>query len=149
MAEFWDTLWQLIVNLATLLGILAALALRWLLVIAWVVWWLFAVDGKQARAVLARGAWAPAVLILIVAAFVWSKIEPTEAANFWWQLGGVSALAAVALLCGWLQEVFGIVPPQVLMEPVVPHGPGHEHPVGTFHGHEFAHSDDPHVEETH
>ena len=149
MAEFWDTLWQLIGNLATLAGLLLGLALHWLLLIVWVVWWLFAVDGKQARAVLARGAWAPAVLILIVAAFVWAKIAPTPDANFWWQLGVVSGLAALALVCGWLQGVFGIVPAPVLMEAVVPQGPGHEHPVGTFHGHEAAHSDDVHVEHTH
>jgi hypothetical protein len=149
MMEFWDTLWQLIVNLATLAGLVLGLAQHWLLLIVWVVWWLFAVDGRQARAVLARGAWAPAVLILLVAAFVWSRIAPTAEANLWWQLGVVSGLAALALLCGWLQGVLGIVPAPVLVEPVVPHGPGHEHPVGTFHGHEAAHSDDRHVEHTH
>jgi hypothetical protein len=148
MMEFWDTLWQLIVNLATLAGLVLGLALHWLLLIVWVVWWLFAVDGRQARAVLARGAWAPAVLILLVAAFVWSRIAPTAEANLWWQLGVVGGLAALALLCGWLQGVFGFVPPAVALEAVVPQGPGHEHPVGTFHGHEAAHSDDPHVEHT-
>ncbi len=149
MTEIWDTLWQLIVNLATLLGLLAALALNWLLLIGWVVWWLFAVDGKQARAVLARGAWAPVVLILLVAAYVWSQIAPTQTANFWWQLGVVCGLAALALFCGWLQGILGIVPPAVLVEPVVPHGPGHEHPVGSIHGHDAAHSDDVHVEHVH
>src|SRR5215831_20033196 len=110
MMEFWDTLWQLIINLATLAGLVLGLALHWLLLIVWVVWWLFAVDGRQARAVLARGAWAPAVLILLIAAFVWSRIAPTTEANLWWQLGVVGGLAALALLCGWLQGVFGIVP---------------------------------------
>jgi hypothetical protein len=141
MAELWDTLVQLTGNLWTLLVVLLSLAVRWSLVIAWIAWWLFAVDWKKAWLVLARGAWAPAVLVLLIAALVWSRIE---ASDFWWQLGAVTALAATALLCGWLQGLFGIQPAEVSVEPVVAHGPGHEHPVGTFHGHEFAHRDDHH-----
>jgi hypothetical protein len=144
MAEFWDTLGQLVTNLATLLGLLSTLAFRWALGIAWVAWWLFAVDWKKAWPVLARGAWAPVVLLVLVAALVWSRLDPspTEPGDFWWRLGGVSLLVAMALVCGWLQGVFGIRPPEISVEPVVAHGAGHEHPVGTFHGHEFAHSDD-------
>jgi hypothetical protein len=140
MAELWDTLAQLIANLWTLSVILLNLAFRWALVIAWVVWWLFAVDWKKAWSVLARGGWAPAVLLIIVAALVWSRLDesPTAPGDFWWRLGGVSLLAAVALLCGWLQGVFGIQPPAVAVEPVV----AHEHPVGTLHGHLDAHNDD-------
>jgi len=157
MTEFWDTFGQLIGNLGALLGMLLALALRWSLLIVWVVWWLFAVDWRKAWAVLARGAWAPVVLLLVIAALAWSRIEPAACdclgfapvANFWWQLGGVSLLAAVALLCGWLQGVFGIQPAEVAVEPVVAHGSGHEHPVGTLHGHDLAHSDDPHPEQAH
>jgi hypothetical protein len=152
MAELWDTLGQLVVNLGTLLVLLLALALRWSLVIAWLAWWLFAVDWKKVWPVLARGAWAPVLLLLLIVALVWAQLEPAEGTflgvvsvpNFWWQLGGVSVLTAVALLCGWLQGVFGITPPEISVEPVIPHGMGHEHPVGTLHGHEFAHSDDPH-----
>jgi len=157
MTEFWDILWQLMGNLGTLLVMLGTLVLRWSLLIVWVAWWLFAVDWRKAWSVLAHGAWAPAVLLLAVGALVWSRIEPVDCeclgfatvANFWWQLGGVSLLAALALLCGWFQGVFGIVPAEVSVEPAVAHGAGHEHPVGTLHGHDFAHSDDPRPEQAH
>jgi hypothetical protein len=149
MTEFWDTLIQLTENLGTLLVIVAASALRWALLIAWVAWWLFAVDWRKAWSVLGRGAWVPAVLLLVVAALVWSQIEPAKVGNFWVQLGCVSALAALALLCGWLQGVFGIVPAEVSVEPVVIPGPDHEHAVGALHGHDFAHSDDPHPDQAH
>jgi hypothetical protein len=141
MTELWDVLGQLLTNLGTLFVVLLRLAFQWALLLTWLAWWLFAVDWKKTWTVLARGAWAPAVLIVIVGALVWSRIEQGD---FWWRLGCVSALAASALVCGWLQGVFGIRPPEVHVEPVVAHGAGHEHPVGTFHGHESAHSDDPH-----
>jgi hypothetical protein len=151
--DFWDTLGQLIENLGTLLGLLLTFALHWALLIIWVVWWLFAVDWRQVWSVLGRGAWAPAVLIGIIAALVWGRLQPLAGEPpvtvFWIRLGEVALLAALALACGWLQGVFGIRPAEVSFEAVVSHGSGHEHPVGTFHGHEAAHSDDPLPEHSH
>jgi hypothetical protein len=138
MAELWETLGQLVVNLGNLFVVLLALAFRWSLVIAWVAWWLFAVNWKKAWPALGRGGWAAAVLIILVAALAWSRIESS---SFVWLLGGVSLLAATALVCGWLQGVLGITVPDNPVEPIVAHGSGHEHPVGTLHGHEFEHVD--------
>jgi hypothetical protein len=100
---------------------------NWLLLIPWLAWWLCGVNWKNAWAVLAEGAWLPVFLILVVAALVWSEIAPSDCTclgfvivpNFWWQLGGVSLLAAVTLLCGWLQGIFGWTPVEVSLEPPV------------------------------
>jgi len=99
---------------------------EWLLLIPWLAWWSCGVNWTQAWAVLAQGAWLPVFLLMIVAALVWSRIAPGECTclgfvavpNFWWQLGGVSLLVAVTLLCGWLQGVCGWVPAEVNLEPL-------------------------------
>ena len=46
--------------------------------------------------------------------------RPRDRTNFWWQLGEVSLLAAVTLLCGWLQGVFGWTPAEISLEPPAP-----------------------------
>jgi hypothetical protein len=103
--------------------------------IIWIAWWLFAVDWRKNWSVLARGGWAPVVLLGITTALVWSRILPSDCpscglANFWWQLGYVGMLFGVAFLCGWLQGVFGWAPPEINFEPV--HGHIREH---DDHGH--------------
>jgi hypothetical protein len=110
---------------------------HWLLLIPWVAWWLWGVNRKQTWAVLAQGAWLPVLLLMIVSALVWAEIRPSECTclgfvtvpNFWWQLGGVSLLVAVTLLCGWLQGVYGWTPAEISLEP--PEAPAMEHE----HGH--------------
>src|SRR5438132_12343890 len=82
----------------------------------WCAWWLWAVNWKKTWPVLAQGAWAPVLLIALLSSYAWSRVAscayPLEIKslglvvaipNFWWQLGCVSALVAVALFCGWLQ----------------------------------------------
>ncbi len=77
----------------------------------WCAWWLWAVNWQRAWPVLARGGWAPALLLMALATLVWSRLAPGSCAclgfvtvpNVWWQLGGVCTLAALALFCGWLQ----------------------------------------------
>lgn len=108
----------------------------WLLLIPWIAWWLWGVNWKNAWAVLSEGAWLPVLLIMIVSALVWSALAPSDCAvlgvarvpNFWWQLGGVSLLAALTLFCGWLQGVFGWAPAEVDLEPpaaATDHAHGH------------------------
>jgi hypothetical protein len=124
----------------------------WPLVLVWVAWWLGAVDWRKVWPVLAGGGWTAVVLLVLMAALVWSRLAPAPGEllgfgpirNFWWQLADVALLALSALVCGWLQGVFGWVPPEVSLEPptgaAVTHG--HEHPVGTLHGHEQFHSEE-------
>jgi hypothetical protein len=129
------------------------LILELLLLVGWVAWWLWAVNWVKAWDWLARGAWVAVVLLVVLAALVWSRIEPRDlelgifqVPNFWWQLFGVGLLTGGALFCGWVQGVFGWMPGDVPIYPAgAPHDDtqGHEHPVGTFHGHEQFHADEP------
>ncbi len=107
--------------LAEVLGVLLRLLPGGL----WCSWWLWAVNWKKAWLVLAQGAWAPVVLLVLVSAYVWSRIAPSECdclrlvvvPNFWWQLGSTCALAAIALFCGWLQGKLGWGPADVHFDP--------------------------------
>jgi hypothetical protein len=139
MSPLWDKLGHLLVELfatlAQLLGELGAAFPHWPLLVAWVAWWLLAVNWQRAWPVLARGGWAPVVLLVLMAALVWSRLAPAEwplapgavVPNFWWQLLATAFLAASALFCGWLQGVFHWRPAEIDLEPpAVPAG-GHGH----------------------
>lgn len=153
MTDQWQTIVQIVTDLGSLLWALLRLVGHWLLLIAWVAWWLRAANWRKIWPALGEGAWAPVLLLGVLAALVWSQVAPTAyplspalaLPNFWWQLGAVGLIAGLALFCGWLQGVFGWTPPEVRVEPTVhaDHTHGHEHPVGTFHGHEYAHADEP------
>jgi hypothetical protein len=101
----------------------------------WLAFWLFAVDWKKVWPQLRAGAWAPVVLLGLVAAIVWSRIAPgsftffdlVTLPNFWWQLIGVAALIGCALFAGWLQGEIGYSPVAVSIEPPAHHDHGHEH----------------------
>lgn len=110
----------------------------------WVIWWLWAVNWQKLAPVLRTGAWAPILLLMLIAASVWSRIQPSECTclgfvtlpNFWWQLGTVIGLALVALFCGWLQGIQGWRPQEVSVEPApLRHGHDHGHH-GHGHGHD-------------
>jgi hypothetical protein len=134
--SLWETLGQLFVVLGQLIVQLLALGAQWLLLIVWVVWWLRAVNWQKLWPVLGRGAWAPLVLLMVIVALAWSRLQPLppEYARFslWLQFGYVTLLVAVALFCGWLQGVLQWVPPEINLEP-----PAHGHDDG--HGHTAHH----------
>lgn len=132
VASIFTTLWQIVLDLRTLLVQLLGLALQWSLLITWFAWWLWGVDWNKAWPALARGAWAPVVLLMIVSALVWSRIAPGQCNclgfpvdNFWWQLGGVSLLVAVTLLCGWVQGIFHWAPAEISLDPPAHADHGH------------------------
>jgi hypothetical protein len=135
--DAWDNLVQLVTSLGYLAVDLAQLALQWSLLIVWVAWWLWGVNWRRTWPVLARGAWLPLLLLMIVGALVWSRLAPSDCnclgfvtvPNFWWQLGAVGLLAALTLFCGWVQGYFGWTPAELDLEP--PGQIGH----GAHHGH--------------
>jgi hypothetical protein len=91
--------------------------LWWLLPVGlWIVWWLWAVNWQKLWPVLAHGAWAPAVLLFLIGAVVWSRLSP---GRFGWQLGGAATLAVVALFCGWLQGRLRWTPREISVDPPV------------------------------
>jgi hypothetical protein len=109
----------------------------WPLLVVWVVVWLLAVNWQKLTPVLRRGGWAPAVLLLLMAALVWSQIAPDAQPwaivpplpRFWWQLQVTAGLGLLALFCGWLQGVLRWAPPEIDLEP----------PAAPAHGHDHAH----------
>jgi hypothetical protein len=124
----------------------------------WCVWWLCAVNWGRLWPVLGRGSWAPVVLLMILAALAWSRMDPSHFAAlrwervdpvsesqpfllippFWWHLGAVSLLVALALFCGFLQGVLGWAPEELSLEPpAVAHD--HGHGAGHPHGYDDAH----------
>jgi hypothetical protein len=139
--EILQTLGELLGNLVQLGRELFALAWHYILILVWVVWWLWGVNWRRAWPFLAQGAWAPLVLLIIISALVWSRITPgpceclgiVVVPNFWWQLGYVGLLVAIALFCGWLQGVFHWAPAEISLEPPV-HGHSHGHDHGHSHG---------------
>ncbi len=131
-----QTLLQLLELLLTLVHQLASLGVHWIIWIAWIAWWLLGVNAYKMRHALALGGWAPAILLIVLGALVWSRIEPMPCPycgmpNFWWQLGYCSMLGAVALFCGWLQTVLHWTPHEINLDPPAPghghHGHGHQH----------------------
>lgn len=108
----------------------------------WVAWCLGCVNWKKAWPVLADGAWVGVILLILISALVWSKIEASSyilfdtliIPNYWWQLSGVIAITLVALFCGWLQGILGWTPLEVAVEPADDHEAGHE--PADAHGHE-------------
>jgi hypothetical protein len=133
------------------------LVLELILLAAWVAWWLWAVNWVKAWEWLARGAWVAVLLLVFLAALVWSKIGSRELdlgfvqlPNFWWQLGGTALLTCLALFCGWVQGVAGWMPGDVPIYPAEATADdthGHEHPVGALHGHDAFHEDEPQAED--
>ncbi len=117
---------------------LAQLAAWWpdvLLLAIWVLIFLCAVNWAKMGPVLRQGGWAPALLLLAMAALVWSRLAPSQrilfgfavVPNFWWQLGGIALLACLALFCGWLQTYLGFRVPEISTEPAAPASHDHGH----------------------
>jgi hypothetical protein len=134
----WLTLTILFKTLVLLVTQLASLGFHWLLWIVWAAWCLGGINWKKTRHVLAIGGWAPALLLVLLSAIVWSRLDARSCdclgfvtlPNFWWQLGYVSMLAAIAMFCGWLQSVLHWTPHEIHLDP-----PAHGHDHGHGHAH--------------
>lgn len=108
-----------------------------LALLPWVLWcafWLWAVNWHKAWPMLADGGWVPVVLLMVMASLAWAAIDARPCnclglmtlANGWWQLGTVCTLAALALLCGWLQGYFAWAPQEISLEPPPPEHDHHD-----------------------
>jgi hypothetical protein len=133
--SIWQTLHVLLQTLGILVVQLSSLGLHWLLWILWAAWWLGAVNAKKTRHFLAVGGWAPSLLLILLTAIVWSRLDARPSAclglpNFWWQLVYVCGLAASAMLCGWLQSVLHWTPREINLDP-----PASTHDASHGHAH--------------
>jgi hypothetical protein len=130
--EILEALVQIITGLWIILAALLTLALRYAVLIAWFAWWLWGVNWQKVWPVLARGAWVPLLLLMVLGAAGWSAMNPIDChgiPNFWWQLGDIALLVGATFLCGWLQRIFGWAPAEVDLDPPASvegaHGHGH------------------------
>lgn len=131
-----QTLEQLFGALGQLVVQLLSLAIHWVFLLLWLTWWLLAVNWQKAWPVLRAGGWAPVVVLALVAALTWSRLQPVPSEclgvvtvpTFWWQLGYVTMLIVVALFCGWLQGVMRWAPAEISLEP-----PAHGHADAPHH----------------
>jgi len=105
-------------------------------ILLWICFWFFCVNWRKTWPVLAEGGWAPVVLLMFISAEVWSRVAPGPCSylpfvsNFWWQLGSICILVAIALICGWVQALTSDAPPELALEP-----PPAAHGHGQHNGH--------------
>ena len=126
------TLWEIIRNLGDLTAEVWQLGESGALLLLWIAWWLAAVNWKKLWPVLGKGAWAPLLLLCVLAALVWSRVAPGACPcglpTFWSHLSATVGLVVVAFLCGWLQGLFHWAPAEInLNPPAHGHGHGHDH----------------------
>jgi len=137
-------LWTNLVNLlAALWGIAVALVeliAPWTPLLAWIAFWLFAVNWVKLREVMIRGGWIGVVLIGVVMVVVWgtiaSPMEPTHhifgltLSNYVGKTVYVTVLFCIMFLCGSVQ-LSGLAPaccrfPEEAEEPAAAsHDQGH------------------------
>lgn len=106
---------QLFEALINLLGSLGLLIQPWLPLIAWIAFWLFAVNWVRLRRVLLDGGWIGLLLIGVVWVLIWGTVAPPESAdgrhfllglsvgNFVGKTAYVTTLICIMLLCGSVQ----------------------------------------------
>ena len=98
--------WNVVVSL---LGLL----LPWTPLIAWVAFWLLAVNWVKLRAVMIQGGWIGVVLLGLMLVLVWGVVAPPAAgshhlfglhvSNFVGKTVYVTALLTIMFLCGSVQ----------------------------------------------
>ncbi len=115
MYELGQTLLELVVVLWNLLVQLILLGLQYLLLVGYIAVTLLAINWKRTWPILAQGAWAPLVLIILISAQAWTFLEPSY--GYWWHLGGVVLLVGGAMFNGWLQGILGWTPADLNFDP--------------------------------
>ena len=113
MEPLLNSLTQLFTAAADLFYSVGALLLPWLPLIAWLAFWIFAVNWVRLRAVLASGGWIGLLLLSAAAVLVWGSIAPPEGgsyalfgltiSNFVGKTVYVSGLVCLMLLAGAVQ----------------------------------------------
>lgn len=143
MAALIDALTQLGSSLWELLTALFLVLVPWTPLLAWIVFWMFAVNWVKLRVTLARGGWVGVVLIGAIMVLVWGNIAPSEAnlfslhiSNFVEKTVYVSGLYVIMFLAGALQLSGCCAGCCQFNEPILI-AETHGHDAG--HGHDAAH----------
>ncbi|MGH7202536.1 MAG: hypothetical protein ACREJB_18160 [Planctomycetaceae bacterium] len=110
--ELWDAILALLLALWMILAILLQVVVRWLPLIAWVAFWLFAVNWTTLRRILLQGGWIALVLLWFVAILTWGTVSPETGpreifgltlSNYVVKMVYVSILFCIMLICGAVQ----------------------------------------------
>lgn len=111
--ELLISFWNVIVSLAVLVWTLILFLAPWTPLIAWVAFWLLAVNWRELYPVLMKGGWIGVVLTAFLAVIVWSSIAPPaegfhhlyglQVSNLVGKTVYVTSLMVIALLCGSVQ----------------------------------------------
>ena len=113
MQALWDSLVQLVGALVNVVVSAGGLILPWTALIAWIGFWLFAVNWVKLRSVLLSGGWTGLALIGFVWILVWGVVAPPadgthfllglSVSNFVGKTVYVTTLICIMLLCGAVQ----------------------------------------------
>lgn len=158
MQDLWNSIVQLLEVLLQLVVNLGQVILPWLPLIAWVAFWLLAVNWVKLRQVLLQGGAIGVGLIALMTVLIWGMIAPPpdnhhylmglSVSNYYGKLVYVTTLLCIMLLCGSVQ-LSGLVSPWVNFAALeAPVDDGHDDHGG--HGHDtHGHGDGGHGDHGH
>lgn len=107
----WTSLQDLFLALGNLIVSLLQTVAPWTPLLAWIAFWLFAVNWVKLRSVMTAGGWIGVVLIGLVWVATWGTISPAEehhllgltVSNYVGKTVFVTVLLCIMFLCGSLQ----------------------------------------------
>lgn len=113
MENLLASLKELIIAVWNVADSLFFLILPWAPLIAWVAFWLLAVNWVKYRAVLLKGGWTGLAFVALMMIMIWGLIAPPESgfhhifglslSNFVGKTVYVTALFSIMFLCGSVQ----------------------------------------------
>lgn len=113
MLELMDSLGRLFTAGWEVLILVLGLLLPWTPLIAWVAFWLLAVNWVRLREVMIQGGWIGVVLLGLMMILVWGVVAPPDSgahhlfglkvSNFVGKTVFVTALLTIMFLCGSVQ----------------------------------------------
>ena len=113
MEALLDSLLLLITSLWGILTSVIALIVPWTALIAWVAFWLFAVNWRKLAPILLEGGWVGVVLTYLVMILVWGVVAPPAdgvhhllgltVSNFVGKTIYTTALFCIPFLCSTIQ----------------------------------------------
>lgn len=154
MEAVFSSLLQLVAALWQLTLALVFLVAPWTPLLAYVGFWLYAVDWLKLRPVIARGGWIAVLLIAVMTTLIWGLVAPPAdshyllgrpVSNFAGKFVYVSALVTIMFLCGSVQ-LSGLCGNWATFKEDAPaddHHGGHGHDDGHGHGHDDSHGHAP------
>ncbi len=112
--EVLQSIWNVVVAVAQLLVELVQFIAPWTPLLAWIAFWLLAVNWRVLTPIIAKGGWVGVLLTMFMTILVWGLIaEPVDGvhhlyglrvSNFYGKGIYVTSLFTIAALCGTVQN---------------------------------------------